>query len=298
MRAERRFILALILTGLILVAEVVGGLVTHSLALLSDAGHVLLDMLALGMSYAALRLAARPADDRHSYGFHRFQVLAALANGVLLFLMAFGILREAWARFRSPEPVLAGPMLIVAVIGLGVNLVVMRVLGDHDHEDLNTRSAFLHVLGDMLSSVGVIVAGIVILLTGWTAADPLVSVLIGVVILTGAGRVLRAATHILLEGTPEGVHPQQVAAALREQPGVSNVHDLHIWTVSPGYMALSAHVVLEDRSLAEAQGTQALLRQILAERFNIRHTTLQVECAACDPAGGASETCGACVGGQ
>ena len=155
-KTESRFVVALALTGLILLAEVAGGLLTHSLALLSDAAHVLLDMLALGMSYVALRLAARPADDRHTYGYHRFEVLAALANGSLLFLMAVGIFREAWRRFQAPEPVLAAPMLAVAVIGLGVNLVVMRVLGDHDHADLNVRSAWLHVLGDMLSSVGVI----------------------------------------------------------------------------------------------------------------------------------------------
>ena len=272
---------ALALTAIILVAEVVGGLLTHSLALLSDAAHVLLDMLALGLSYAALRLAARPADDRHTYGYHRFEVLAALANGSLLLLMAFGIFREAVRRFNAPEPVLAGPMLAVAVIGLGVNLIVMRVLGDHDHDDLNVRSAWLHVLGDMLSSVGVIAAGLIILLTGWMPADPLVSMLIGLVILTGAGRVLRQALHILLEGTPEGLSPGQVTRTMREVPGVSEVHDLHIWTVSPGYVALSAHVVLDDRSFPEAQDVQIGLRQMLAGRFSIHHTTIQVECADC-----------------
>jgi cobalt-zinc-cadmium efflux system protein len=272
---------ALALTGLILLAEVAGGVLTHSLALLSDAAHVLLDMLALGMSYVALRLAARPADDRHTYGYHRFEVLAALANGSLLLLMAFGIFREAVRRFNAPEPVLAGPMLIVAVLGLGINLIVMRVLGDHDHDDLNVRSAWLHVLGDMLSSVGVIAAGLIILLTGWTLADPLVSVLIGLVILAGAGRVLRQALHILLEGTPEGLDPGQVARAMRELPGVSEVHDLHIWTVSPGYVALSAHAVLDGRSFAAADDILAGLREMLAGRFGIRHTTIQVECADC-----------------
>jgi cobalt-zinc-cadmium efflux system protein len=280
-KTEGRFIIALALTGLILIVEVAGGLLTHSLALLSDAAHVLLDMLALGMSYVALRLAARPADDRHTYGYHRFEVLAALANGSLLFVMALGIFREAWRRFQAPEPVLAAPMLVVAVIGLGVNLIVMRVLGDHDHDDLNIRSAWLHVLGDMLSSVGVIVAGVIILLTGWTLADPLVSMLIGCVILTGAGRVLRQALHILLEGTPEGLNPGQVARAMREVAGVSEVHDLHIWTVSPGYVALSAHTVLDGRSFGAADEVLANLRQVLAGRFAIQHTTIQVECADC-----------------
>ncbi len=280
-KIEGRFVTALALTALILIVEVAGGVVTHSLALLSDAAHVLLDMLALGMSYVALRLAARPADDRHTYGYHRFEVLAALANGSLLLLMSFGIFREALRRLNAPEPVLAGPMLVVALIGLAVNLVVMRVLGDHDHDDLNVRSAWLHVLGDMLSSVGVIAAGLIILLTGWTLADPLVSMLIGLVILVGTGRVLRQALHILLEGTPEGLSPGQVTRTMREVPGVSEVHDLHIWTVSPGYIALSAHVVLDERSFPEAQDVQSGLRQMLAGRFSIHHTTIQVECADC-----------------
>ncbi len=280
-KIEGRFVVALALTVVILIAEVAGGLLTHSLALLSDAAHVLLDILALTLSYLALRLAARPADDRHTYGYHRFEVLAALANGSLLLLMAFGIFREAWRRFAAPEPVWAGPMLVVAVIGLAVNLVVMRVLGEHDHDDLNVRSAWLHVLGDMLSSVGVIAAGLIILLTGWMLADPLVSVLIGLVILVGAGRVLRRALHILLEGTPEGLNPGQVAQAMREVPGVSEAHDLHIWTVSPGYVALSAHVVLEERCSSEGESVQAGLRALLAGRYGIQHSTIQVECADC-----------------
>jgi cobalt-zinc-cadmium efflux system protein len=280
-KTEGRFVIAMALTAIILIVEVAGGLLTHSLALLSDAAHVLLDMLALGMSYVALRLAARPADDRHTYGYHRFEVLAALVNGSLLFVMAVGIFREAWRRFQAPEAVLAAPMLVVAVIGLGVNLVVMRVLGDHDHDDLNVRSAWLHVLGDMLSSVGVIAAGLVILLTGWTLADPLVSVLIGCVILVGAGRVLHQALHILLEGTPEGLHPGTVARAMRDVPGVAEVHDLHIWTVSPGYVALSAHAVLDGQSFTAADDVLANLRQMLAGRFAIQHTTIQVECADC-----------------
>jgi cobalt-zinc-cadmium efflux system protein len=278
---ERRFVLSLALTSLILVAEVCGGLWTGSLALLSDAGHVALDLLALGLSYAALRVAARPASHRYTYGFHRWQVIAALVNGVTLFLVAFGIFREAWTRLRTPAGVLAGPMLIVAVVGLAVNLGVALVLREHDHADLNVRSAFLHALGDALSSVGVIIAAAIILLTGWTAADPLVSVLIGLIILAGAGRLLREALHILAEGAPAGVTAAEVGRAMNAVRGVSDVHDLHIWTVSPGYVALSAHVVLDDQRLAEAQRVQDDLRQTLAERFSIRHTTVQFECVNC-----------------
>ena len=193
-KTESRFVVALALTGLILLAEVAGGLLTHSLALLSDAAHVLLDMLALGMSYVALRLAARPADDRHTYGYHRFEALGGVSQWLVVVPHgASASSGRPGGASRRRKPVLAAPMLVVAVIGLGVNLIVMRVLGDHDHADLNVRSVWLHVLGDMLSSVGVIVAGLIILVTGWMLADPLVSVLIGCVILVGAGRVLRQA---------------------------------------------------------------------------------------------------------
>jgi len=278
---EHRFLLSLALTGLILIAEVVGGLLTGSLALLSDAAHIFLDILALAMSYIALRVAALPPDDRHTYGFHRWQVIAALANGATLILVAFGIFREAWARFREPAPVLAGPMLAVAVAGLLVNLIVILVLRQHHHDDLNVRSAFLHVVGDALSSLGVIAAGIIMLLTGWTVADPIVSALIGLVILLGSGRVLRESLHILVEGTPTGISATQVAQAMSEAAGVEGVHDLHIWTVSPGYVALSAHVVLADQSLTEAERIREALRQILGERFGIHHTTVQLECGHC-----------------
>ncbi|MGQ9480437.1 cation diffusion facilitator family transporter [Chloroflexus sp.] len=181
---NRRFLIAIGITLAILFAEIIGGLLTGSLALLADAGHVFLDVFALVLSFAAMRLSLRPADSQHTFGFHRFQVLAAFINGATLLLISFEIFREAWARLQTPEPILAGPMLIVAVVGLVANLLVAFTL--HDHDDLNTRSAFLHILGDAISSVGVIAAGTIILFTGWYWVDPLVSVLIGVIILLGA----------------------------------------------------------------------------------------------------------------
>jgi len=278
---QNRLLLSLALTGLIFLAEVVGGLWTGSLALLSDAAHVLMDVFALGMSYGALRAAALPPDDRHTYGFHRLQVLAALANGATLLLVAFEIFREAWERFRNPVPVLAGPMLIVSVVGLVVNLIVALALRQHDHHDLNVRSAFLHVLGDALASVGVIGAGVVILFTGWTAIDPLVSAAIGAILLVGSGRVLRESLHILVEGMPEGLKASQVAEAMGRVAGVMEVHDLHVWTVVPGYVALSAHVVLADQALSQTQEVMDGLKRVLADEFGIEHTTIQFECAAC-----------------
>lgn len=279
---ESRFVLSLGLTGLIFFAEVIGGLLTGSLALLSDAAHVFLDFFALALSYAAIRLSTLPADDRHTYGYHRLRVLAALVNGALLLVVAFQIFREAINRLADPQPVLAGPMLVVAVVGLLVNLMVAFVLRGHDHEDLNVRSAFLHVLGDALASVGVIVAGVVIVLTGWMVVDPLVSVLIGIIILAGSGNLLRRTLHVLVEGVPPGLTATDVAEAMQKLPAVSQVHDLHVWTLSPGYVALSAHIVLDDQSLSEAQSVMGRLKEMLAERFDIEHTTIQFECESCE----------------
>lgn len=278
---EKRFILSLSLTGFIFLVEIIGGYWTGSLALLSDAAHVFLDAFALALSYVAIRLAARPSDEHHTYGHHRLQVLAALANGATLLLVAFEIFREAWDRFLDPAPILVGPMLVVATVGLAVNLVVAYVLREHDHHDLNVRSAFLHVLGDALASVGVIAAGVVITLTGWTLVDPLVSVMIGVIILIGSGRILRKSLHILEEGMPEGLTATQVSEAMRLVAGVGEVHDLHVWTVSPGYISLSAHVVLSDQSLSRSQSVMDSLKLTLTEQFGIQHTTIQFECDNC-----------------
>jgi len=279
----RRFVLSIALTGLIFVAEVVGGLLTGSLALLSDAAHVFLDALALGLSYGALRLAALPPNERHTYGYHRLQVVAALINGATLLLVSVEIFREAWERFANPSPVLAGPMLIVAVVGLVVNLVVALVLGGHDHRDLNVHSAFLHVVGDALASVGVIVAGVIILFTGWTWVDPIVGMLIAVIILINSGRVLRRSLHILVEGMPGDMTASAVAETMNEVAGVTKVHDLHVWTLGPGYIALSAHVVLDDQALSQTEEIMDELKTVLSEEFDIEHTTIQFECSACTP---------------
>ena len=276
-----RFVFALVLTSLIFVAEFIGGYWTGSLALLSDSAHVFMDVFALGLSYLALRAAALPPNDYHTYGYHRLQVLAALANGATLLLIAFEILREAWGRFLHPETVLAGPMLVIAVIGLIVNLMVAFTLRDHDHQDLNMRAAFLHVLGDALASVGVISVGLILLFVNWTWLDPLVSVLIGVLILFSSGRVLKESIHILAEGMPAGMSASAIAEAMRRVPGVNEVHDLHVWTVAPGYIALSAHVIIADRALSQTAEIMSALKEALHESFAIQHTTIQLECKNC-----------------
>ncbi|MCS7286323.1 MAG: cation diffusion facilitator family transporter [Anaerolineae bacterium] len=280
-QAKQRLAWALILTSVILATEVAGGLWTRSLALLSDAAHVFFDILALGFSYLALRLASLPPDDRYTYGFHRVQVLAALVNGATLVLVAFGILREAWERFLHPENILAGPMLVVALIGFGINLLVILILRRHDHHDLNVRSAFLHVLGDTLSSIGVIAAGAIIFFTRWFWVDPLISVFIVLIILAGSGRLLKETVPILIEGMPAGIRASQVAEAMLQVEGVQEVHDLHVWTISPGFVALSAHVVLADQALSQAQSIMEELKHLLTARFGIEHTTIQFECQSC-----------------
>jgi len=276
-----RFLLSIGLTLAILIAEVAGGLWTGSLALLSDSAHVFMDTFALGLSYLAIRAAALPANDRHTYGYHRMQVLAALANGAILLLISFEILREAINRFHNPEPVVAGPMLVIAVIGLAVNIIVALVLREHDHGDLNTRAAFLHVLGDALASVGVIAGGIAIYFTGQLWIDPLVSVLISVLILFSSGRLLKETVHILAEGMPDGTTASGVTETIKSVSGVSEVHDLHIWTVSLGFIALSAHVVLEDQTLSLSGRIMEELKKKLFSLYKIDHTTIQFECVNC-----------------
>lgn len=278
---ENRFVFSLTLTGLIFLVEFIGGFWTGSLALLSDSAHVFLDAFALGLSYLAIRAAALPPNDRHTYGYHRLQVLAALANGATLLLVAVEILREAWSRLRHPVPVSAGPMLAIAVVGLAANLVVAFALRKHDREDLNTRSAFLHVIGDAAASVGVIGAGLAILITGEVWLDPLVSVLIGLLILFSSGRLLKESIHILAEGMPRGMTAIGITNVLRRVFGVMEVHDLHVWTVAPGYIALSAHVVIADQALSRTAEIMAALKDILGKDFNIRHTTIQFECGNC-----------------
>lgn len=286
---ERRFILSLVLTGLVLVAEVLGGFWTGSLALLSDAAHVFMDVFALGLSYLALRLSALPADDRHTYGYHRLEVFAALLNGATLGLIAVEIFREAWQRWQNPAPIKSVEMLVVAIVGLIVNLWVARILsGDVHHrtkgmdaeQDLNVRSAYLHVLGDAISSMGVILAAVLIRFTNWLWLDPLVSVFIGILIVVSSWRVLKSSLHVLMEGVPEHLSLERVKQSMASVSGVLEVHDLHVWSICSGHIALSAHVVLANQMLAERGNTMTELKERLS-RFGIEHTTIQFECEAC-----------------
>jgi cobalt-zinc-cadmium efflux system protein len=274
--------LALAFTCAVLVIELLGGLASHSLALLSDAGHVLTDVFALGLAWFAVAQANRPADQRRSYGYHRVSILAALVNSVVLIAIVIAIGYEALRRLANPEPVQGGIVIITALIGIAINAYVAFGLRGDTHS-LNMRAAFLHVIGDIGASVGVVVAGLVILLTGWLYIDPLLSLVIAVLIAFGAWRIVRETVNLLLEGTPPEINLAAVTAEINGTVLVSSMHDLHVWALSSDEMALSVHVVVDDCPLGEAEHVVRDLERRLCDRFSIGHTTIQIE--SCHPCG-------------
>ena len=258
-----------------LVVEVAGGLLTNSLALLADAGHMLTDAAGLGLALLAIWFARRPASAAKTYGYYRMEIFAAVGNAVILFGVAAFILYEAIQRLAAPPQVIGLPMLAVAVVGLVVNLVSMRLLRSGAQESLNLRGAYLEVLGDLLGSVAVIVAGVVILLTGWTPIDPIASVVIAALILPRTWTLLREAVDILLQATPRGVDLDEVRDHIRRAPGVVDTHDLHAWTLTSGMHVVSAHVVIERD--AEPASVLDELCACLADDFDFEHSTIQLE---------------------
>lgn len=275
--AERRGLMAaLVTTSVILLAEAVGGWLSNSLALMADAGHMLHDALALGLAYAALMFATRPATHEKTFGWYRLEILAALVNGVALVVISLVIVWEAWERWVEPQAVETGLMMGVALVGLAANAVGLFFLSGHGHS-LNMRGAYLHVLGDLLSSVAVVVGGAVMWFTGAYWIDPLLSALIAVVIVFGAWRLLRESVDVLLEATPAGIDYHEVADAIREVGGVTGVHDLHIWSLTSGMYSLSCHVEVSDDRLVALEDLLDDVRMLLKDRFAIDHTTIQIE---------------------
>jgi len=276
-----RLVFAILLTTVTLVAEVIGGIWTNSLALLSDAAHVFLDLFALLLSLGAIRLAALPASETRTFGFHRAEVFASLINGTSIFLIAGGIFYEASGRLVHPEKVNSLPMLVIATLGLIMNLLSASALHEHSHDDLNVRSAFLHVIGDAAASLGVIIGGVIMYYSDWYILDAIISIGIGCVVFYGAWRVLRESTHILLEGVPRGMKVSEVADNIRSVEGVRDIHHLNIWSICSHIVALSAHLDVQP----EFKGRQAKLlhavEHMLQEKYHITHTTLQVECTHC-----------------
>ena len=273
--SRRALTVVLVMTAGFTVAEVVGGLLTGSLALLADAGHMISDNLSLGLALFAVWLAGRPETPERSFGYKRAEILAALANGVTLVAISIWIFIEAYSRLREPPEILGGPMLVIAALGLLVNAAGAIVLSRSGSENLNTQGAMRHVVADALGSIGVIIAALVIILTGWRYADPLVSVVIGALILASSWSLLRDSTNILLEATPRDVNAEAVGRRMAGAAGVAEVHDLHIWTITSGFPALSAHVLVGQNEDCHARRRE--LEDLLAREYGISHTTLQVD---------------------
>jgi cobalt-zinc-cadmium efflux system protein len=270
---ERRLWIVLTLTCLLLVAQVFGGLWTHSLALLSDAAHVATDAAAVAIAIMAIRVGRRPADDERTYGYYRFEILAVILNASLLFIVASYILYQAYLRISNPPELHSIGMLGVACLGLIVNLVCIKIISA-DHESLNMKAAYLEVLADTLSSAGVIIGAIIIYLTQWWWVDSIVAVAIGLWILPRTWRLLKKSVHILLEGVPEGLHIQHIRQALLEIDGVDSIHDLHVWSLTVNKVSLTAHLVCPSRPSQEVLEDAM---DLLAKRFAIYHVAIQCE---------------------
>src|SRR6185369_16273779 len=276
---KKRLAIVLALTSAYLVAEVIGGLLTHSLALLADAGHMLTDVAGLILALFAIRFAERPATPERTYGYYRIEILAALVNAVVLIGISLYILYEAYERFRNPPEIQSGGMLAVALVGLVVNIAGIYILKSASEESLNMKGAYFEVLSDMLTSIGVIVAGIIMLTTGWYYADPLISAGIGLFILPRTWMLLRDAVGVLLEGTPHDVNLAALRESIRTVEGVADVHDLHVWSLTSGINAMSVHAVLADHSLHDE--VLAAVQKKVTSEFKIAHATVQVECKGC-----------------
>jgi cobalt-zinc-cadmium efflux system protein len=272
---RKRLILALAITGCWFLIELAGGLYANSLALLADAAHMLTDVAALGMSLFALKISTRPATPGKTYGYLRAEILAALANGIFLILITAYIFYEAYERFGSPPKVKSAAMVAIAVTGLIANLVTARLLYPARQDNLNLRGAFLHVLGDTLGSVGAILAGILMMIQQWYLADPIVSAIVGGLILYGAWNLVAESVDILLESTPRHLNVSDILVDLRGMPGVASVHDLHVWSIASEITAMSSHIVLQPAE--DAGRALAAASLLMREKYGIEHTTIQIE---------------------
>ncbi|MSP12914.1 MAG: cation transporter [Chloroflexi bacterium] len=279
-----RIALALVLTLAFVFVEAGAGLFANSLALLTDAAHNLTDVVALALSWYAIRLAIRPAHAGKTFGYHRVGILVALANSTTLVLISAGIFYEAYQRLLAPPVVAENVLIGVGALAFVVNLATAWMVSHGSESDLNLRSTYLHLMGDVLSTLGAVLAGIAIKFTGWQILDPLVSVLIGALILWNAWKILRETVDILLEGTPRDLDMYDLVSALEQVAGVHNVHDLHVWSINQSMRALSAHVLIDDMAISQGARIRQELNELLTHTYRIDHATLQFECAGCDPA--------------
>lgn len=279
---KKDLLIALSITLLMMIAEVIGGLLSNSLALLSDAGHMLTDNLALLLSFFAMKFATMPATEKRTFGFYRLEILAALINGIILVVISLYIIYQAYLRMINPQRVEGMLMLIVAVIGLVANIIGAIVLVKHSHSNLNIRGAYLHIVGDAFSSVGVVIGGVIILYTGWYLIDPILSILISFVIIYGAWALVKESVSILLESVPSHIDIETVATAIGKVRGVREAYHIHVWTITSGVHAMSAHVLIDDQLVSRSRDLIEDIRTLLAEKFKILHSTIQLECERCD----------------
>jgi cobalt-zinc-cadmium efflux system protein len=279
---KKDLLIALSITLLMMVVEVIGGLLSNSLALLSDAGHMLTDNLALLLSFFAMTFASLPATDRKTFGFYRLEILAAFVNGIVLVLISLYIIYHAYLRMIHPQPVQGMMMLVIAVIGLVANIIGALFLFKHSHTSLNIRGAYLHIVGDALSSVGVVIGGVIILYTGWYLIDPILSIMISLVIIYGAWSLVKESVNILLESAPAHINIDTIAAEIARVEGVREAYHIHLWSITSGVYALSAHVLIDDQMVSDSRGLNDRIRKLLFEKFKILHSTIQLECEKCD----------------
>ena len=273
--------IAIILSTFIFFMEFAGGIISNSLALLSDSAHVFMDVVALMLTYGALKISARPSNRNVTFGYHRFEIFAALVNGMTIIGIAIFIFYEAYQRILDPPSVKGVEVLVIATIGLVANAWVATKL--HGHSDLNIKGAYLHVLGDALASLAVISGAIVIILTGYNRIDPILSILIGLFLLVGAFRLVFGSMHILLEFAPKHVNAEKLLDAIMEIEGVKGAHDIHIWSICSNIHAMSAHILVDRMHVQQTEGLVREISKMVKERFRIMHTTLQFECAECTP---------------
>ncbi len=277
-QTTKRLALSLGLTAAFVIVEIAAGIFGNSLALLTDAAHNFTDVIALGLSWYAVKLATQPAHSEKTFGYHRVGILVALVNSTTLVLIALGIFYEAWHRFLTPPEVDSAILIGVGALAFLINLGTAWLVKNGSEHDLNLRSTFLHLMGDVLSTLGAVIAGIIIAFTNWNWLDPLVSVLIGAFILWNAWGILRQSIHILLESTPESINMEAMVTDLLNVEGVRDIHDLHVWSINENLRALSAHIVTDDVLVSAGSPIQHNLNEILAHKYNIRHATLQLEC--------------------
>jgi cobalt-zinc-cadmium efflux system protein len=280
---RKPLLIALAITLVVMIAEFVGGLLANSLALLSDAGHMLADVLALLLSIVAFRVSSRPPTNKTTFGFYRLEIFAAQINGATLVFLSLFISYEAYLRLIHPEPVKSVLMMIIAVVGLLANMAGVLVLHKSSRENLNVKAAFLHIVGDLLSSAGVIIGGIIIFFTKWFIIDPILSLMIGLIILKGAYSVVKETATVLLEAVPKHIDLAKLIREVEAMEGVKSFHDVHVWTITSGLYALSAHVQIQDQQISESARIMEVIQEYLTQHYHINHTTLQLECHACEP---------------